>query len=102
MSQQKKKNHSKLPDRLIVTNHAVDRYLERVDSKISREEAKAKIYALTVDNFMAMNMMDAQYPIGNKYFSVVRDRCVVTVSKQTIVCEHKPVPKTKKKRFRNE
>lgn len=78
---------------MYITEHAIDRYIERVDSSVTREEAKSIIYSLVIDNFLLMDGINAYYPIGNKFYAIVKNKTIVTVSRQTRTCDNKPVNK---------
>jgi hypothetical protein len=80
---------------LIVSAHAIKRYRERVEDS-DYNIAKEKIYSLVINNFTNMLEMSGQYPIGNKHFAIVRDCTVVTITRQSIVCETRVVNNKKK------
>jgi hypothetical protein len=64
-------------NQIILSEHAILRYLERVEN-IDIEEVKNKI--LTEEFKKQFSVLgDGKYPIGNKFFARVKDNVVVTI-----------------------
>lgn len=65
---------------LYVTDHAVDRYVERFKSKEDKECIRKKIYKLVCRHFQTLDKLDdGRYDLDKNIVAKIKDNTVVTV-----------------------
>ena len=61
---------------LDVADHAIDRYIERVEDLDCNRECYEHIIKAQIDEYVGL---DGSYPMGNGICAVIRDNTIVTV-----------------------
>ena len=65
---------------LVVTDHAVHRYRQRIGFKGSDDELKKMIYKLTIRHLSTMDKLpDGRYDLGKNVIAAVKDNTVTTI-----------------------
>ncbi len=73
-------NTNTIATKLTVTNHACDRYIERIEPKITRKYAREKLYLGVIEASTNMDKItNGKYNISRNVIAVVDDQKVITV-----------------------